>query len=127
MDKDKLMTMIDNYGDMECLVGSEYGYMTDLPSNIFSDLANSNNEIYKEIYSKPIMPKAFDCWYKKYNLLAQDKYYLLRDFDDVAFERIFVTDENLDLHKWLWENNSFEYSKYLTCIEAMVNGYEVEE
>jgi len=66
MNKEKIMSLVDEYGAKQYDAGVNYDYGSDMDAEVFKDLQMRIYNIKKELYSKPIMPKVFDYWYKCY-------------------------------------------------------------
>lgn len=83
-----------------------------------------------ELNSKPIMPKAFDAWYKN-TALASDpdtpKFRIIHFQIMVMYGGIGV-EEEMNLCDWISKGNEeYDEERFVRCIEAIIHGYEVEK
>jgi len=104
----------------------EYVYqLSDLQSICDKDIRKEAiSKIEKELNSKPVMPKVFDKWLKE------------QEGSSVALQRLTLVSTSLiykiksvtedEFTSWIYEDVD-EYKHYQMCIDAIINGYEVEK
>lgn len=91
-----------------------------------SSLANS---IVQKEYQKVIMPKVFDDWYwhqSKISLIVP-KMDLIFSLSSLILSDSSEKDYEVALREWIFEGNHFDYVAYAKCVDAINNGYEVED
>lgn len=83
----------------------------------------------EEANSKPVMPKVFDDWYwhqSKVSLIVP-KMDLIFSLSSLIFSDSNEKDYEVGLREWIFEGNHFDYAAYAKCVDAINNGYEVED
>lgn len=118
MDKEKITNLFKDYGEAMRAWG-ESKYENDV---IYEDIKGLKLDLIEELNSKITMPKVFDKWYKQTNkdLVAEQIVELSSIVTDLEPYHGF-NDEQLALQDWLSSDEDF-----LKCVEAIINGYEVE-
>ena len=131
MDKEKLLSLLDGARKK---LSESYDYLDnstyiDYMQSIESDI----NKTIKIASSNIVMPKVFDEWITSQTTVTT-KVGLLVSLNDVFYCN---TSEDLKLAHWLYDedvNNPFlpkesvsNDDKYIRCVDAIINGYEVEK
>lgn len=100
--------------------------MADLQSICDKDIREKAiNKVQKELYSKPVMPPAFDEWKKQHLNNRCELLYWIAELESGGEE----SKQDNDLSDWLFENGIDDtfFHRYQMCIEAILYGYEVEK
>lgn len=95
----------------------------EVTAETFGKIVNLSDQIDKEVNSKIKMPKCFDAWY---NELEGESNAALRRIT-LMFTSIFYEIQSIEedkLTSWLFKTNADQH--YEMCIDAIINGYEVE-
>lgn len=74
----------------------------------------------KELNVKPVMPKVFNTWYKN---SYGDKFSKIYHFSKLIYLNVYENEIEAKLLAWVYENDK----RYLSCIDAIRYGYEVEK
>jgi len=129
MNKEKVMQMIENYGEKQYDAGVNYGYEDDMDSEVFKDLEMRIYNIKKELNSKPVMPKVFNEWHKmELELCSCYKDEIINLLETCTTIYVHMSDDEIGLLKWMSSDDPIINDKrFLMCIDAIVNGYEVEK
>jgi len=130
MNKEKIIQMIEDYGTKQYEAGVNYGPADDMDADDFKDLQMRIYNIKNELNSKPVMPKVFDEWIKLFGLNDYDdmKLKLIAELY-INFDEMKLNDVEFNLSNWLHDPiNIFpDEDRYLKCVDAIVNGYEVKK
>jgi len=97
----------------------------------FTDMTDEIDKAIRELNSKVKMPKVFDEWAKRFDL---NDYESLNDALKMVADIYFNFDEmelrgsDYKLSFWIHDpvNDFPDEERYSQCIDALVNGYEVE-
>jgi len=86
-------------------------------------IAYASELLQTEINSKIVMPKVFDEWHKQTNKDSVAEQITELSSIAIGLEPYHgFNDEQLALQDWLTDDKDF-----LNCIDAIINGYEVEK
>jgi len=81
------------------------------------------HELWLELHTKPVMPKVFDEWAKNFSLDTKDG---LEEALWVLMDIYYNSGTDSGLDEWIHLDGTDE-KKYSRCVDAVVNGYEVEK
>ena len=123
MNKDKIMQILNSI-DLGLNIIEE-GQQLDkqaLTESVRTDV----EDLKEEVNSKPIMPKVFDDFAKNFNLKEQGDDGALDDALTQLFDMYMYGGSIYDELEDYMRNNGDE-DFYCKCVNALINGYEVEE
>lgn len=118
MNKEKVNKLIDSIDSgLNDIEEDQQPVMQALTEYVRADV----RDLKEEFNSKPVMPKLFDNWRKKFTVSQESSYLAIESLNQE------VTAHTLGYATILgtWINNDFD-KRYQTCIEAILYGYEVE-
>jgi len=114
MDKEKVIGLSNRINDV---VTSER------PTSIsWHKIAYASELLQKELNSKPIMPKVFDDWYQSDFVSDESSLLAIESLNQEM--RLYTLGYATLLGTWI--NNDYD-NRYFMCIDAIINGYEVEK
>ena len=87
------------------------------------NISESVDYIKELINEKPVMPKIFDDWAENFSLDTKDG---LEEALWVLFDIYYNGNTDSELENWMRFDRTDE-EKYSKCVDAVVNGYEVEK
>lgn len=116
MNKEKVMQAVYELSDLQSICSK-------------SMRQKAINKVESEIDSKVVMPKVFDEWLTG---LKKDKawtdYFILKRLNLIFFENLVgSSNEHKIYYDWLCKNDKKDIKKYQKCVNAVLNGYEVEK
>ncbi|CAJ2232160.1 hypothetical protein [Companilactobacillus paralimentarius] len=126
MNKEKVNKLIDSIDSgLNDIEEDQQPVMQALTEYVRADV----RDLKEELNSKPVMPKVFDEWLTG---LKKDKawtdYFILKRLNLIFFENLVgSSNEHKMYYDWLCKNDKKDIKKYQKCVNAVLNGYEVDK